>query len=132
MTLHQQIRKSAPVTDRSDVFRSKALFCEERARESSNLTSKQDWAELAMDWHTMAHLAARLMGEIAEIEVADTPISFGKNDTRICPECKSGMCLSRRTPHPKFGYDFELQTFTCRVCQHEVESSADCLGEVAG
>ena len=132
MALHQQIPKSAPIADRSDVFRLKALFCEERARESSNLTSKQDWAELAMDWHTMAHLAARMTGEIAEIEFADMPISFGKNDTRICPECKSGMCLSRRTPHPKFGYDFELQAFTCRVCQHEVERSADCLGEVAG
>ena len=53
MALHQQIPKSATIADRSDVFRLKALFCEERARESSNLTSKQDWAELAMDWHTI-------------------------------------------------------------------------------
>jgi hypothetical protein len=132
MTLHQQIPTRASGTDRTDVFRSKALFCEERSRECSDLTSKQDWAELAMDWHAMAHLAARLTGEIAEIEVADMPISFGKNDTRICPECNNRMGLSRRMPHPTFGYDFELQTFTCRVCQHEVERSADCLGEVAG
>ena len=131
MTLHQQIRKSAPVTDRLDVFRAKALFCEERAREASNLTSKQDWAELAMDWHTMAHLAARLTGEF-QMKLPDLPITFGKDDTRICPECKNRMRLSRRIPHPKSGYDFELQTFTCRVCQHEVERSADCLGEVAG
>ena len=131
MTLHQKIPKRAPVTDRSDVFRLKALFCEERARESSNLTSKQDWAELAMDWHTMAHLAARLTGDI-QMKLPDLPISFGKDDTPVCPECKNRVRLSRRMPHPKFGYDFELQTFTCRVCQHEVERSADCLGEVAG
>ena len=131
MTLHKQIRKSALVTDQSDVFRSKAPFCEERAREASNLTSKQDWAELAMDWHTMAHLATRLTGEF-QMKLSDLPISFGIDDTRICPECKNRMRLSRRMPHPKFGYDFELQTFTCRVCQHEIERSADCLGEVAG
>jgi hypothetical protein len=41
----------------------KALSCEERSRESSDPTSKQDWAELAIEWHTMAHLAARLNGE---------------------------------------------------------------------
>jgi hypothetical protein len=60
MTLHQQIPTSVPVADRSDIFRLKALFCEERSRESSDPTSKQDWAELAIEWHTMAHLAARL------------------------------------------------------------------------
>jgi len=132
MTLRQQIQTSTPIPDRSDAFRLKALFCEERSRQSSDLTSKQDWAELAMDWHTMAHLAARLTDEIAEIEFSDLPVSFGKSDTPVCPECKNRMGLSRRMPHPKFGYDFELQTFTCRVCQHEVERSADCLGEVAG
>ena len=63
MTLHQQIPTSAPITDRSDIFRLKALVCEERSRESSDPTSKQDWAELAIEWHTMAHLAARLNGD---------------------------------------------------------------------
>jgi hypothetical protein len=63
MTLHQQILTSAPITDRSDLLRLKALSCEERSRESSDPTSRQDWAELAMEWHTMAHLAARLGGE---------------------------------------------------------------------
>jgi hypothetical protein len=24
--------------------------------------------------------------------------------------------LNKRAPHPKRGYDFELQTFACRVC----------------
>jgi hypothetical protein len=40
------------------------------------------------------------------------------------------MRLTRRTPHPKYGDDFELQKFTCRVCQHEIERDADILGEV--
>jgi hypothetical protein len=63
MTVHQLIPTRAPVTDRSGVLRLKALVCEERSRESSDPTSKQDWAELAIEWHTMAHLAARLNGD---------------------------------------------------------------------
>jgi hypothetical protein len=66
MTLHQLIPIRAPITDRSGVLRLKALFCEERSRESSDPTSKQDWAELAIEWHTMAHLAARLTGELED------------------------------------------------------------------
>jgi hypothetical protein len=58
------------------------------------------------------------------------PIPFGATDTPTCPECKNPMRLTRRTPHPKYGDDFELQTFTCRVCQHEIERDADILGEV--
>jgi hypothetical protein len=41
------------------------------------------------------------------------------------------MRLSRRAPHPTRGYAFELQTFTCRSCQHEIERAADIGGEVA-
>jgi len=59
------------------------------------------------------------------------PTRFGACDTPACPQCKNPMSLTRRTPHPKRGYDFELQTFTCRVCNHEIERSADGLGEVA-
>jgi hypothetical protein len=66
MTVHQLIPIRAPITDRSGLLRSKALFCEERSRESSDPTSKQDWAELAIEWHTMAHLAARLNGELED------------------------------------------------------------------
>jgi hypothetical protein len=72
MTLHQQIPTSALVTDRSDIFRLKALFCEERCRESSDQTSKQDRADLAIDWHTMAYLAASTNGAIEQIEVPET------------------------------------------------------------
>lgn len=58
------------------------------------------------------------------------PTSFGATDTPTCPECKNPMRLTRRMPHPNDGYNFELQTFTCRVCQHEIERNADRLGEV--
>jgi hypothetical protein len=59
------------------------------------------------------------------------PTRFGATDTPSCPECKNIMCLTRRTPHPIRGHAFELQTFTCWVCKHEIERVADIGGEVA-
>jgi hypothetical protein len=59
------------------------------------------------------------------------PTRFGARNALICPECKNMVRLTRSTPYPKYGYDFELQTFTCRACKHEVESDADCTGEIA-
>lgn len=59
------------------------------------------------------------------------PTRFGATDNPVCPKCKNRMRLTRRTPHPVRGDAFERQTFTCRVCQHEIERDADSLGEVA-
>lgn len=59
------------------------------------------------------------------------PTPFGASDTPKCSECKNLMRLTRRAPHPTHGYDFELQTFTCRVCQHQIQREADVGGEVA-
>jgi hypothetical protein len=59
------------------------------------------------------------------------PNRFGAADTPTCPECQNLMRLTRRGPHPTRGYEFELQTFTCRICQHEFERTANCAGEVA-
>jgi uncharacterized protein YlaI len=56
-------------------------------------------------------------------------IGFGIEDIPICPECKNRMRITRRMPHPKYGYDFELQTFTCDVCPHQIERDADRRGE---
>jgi hypothetical protein len=58
------------------------------------------------------------------------PTRFGAADTPICPECKNLMRVTRRAPHPTRGYDFELQNFTCRICQHEITRCTDRLGEV--
>jgi hypothetical protein len=68
MTLHQQILIT-PIIDRSGVFRSNALLCEYRASGSSDPTSKQYWADLAMEWHTMAYLAAMMNNEIPLIDL---------------------------------------------------------------
>jgi hypothetical protein len=70
MTLHQKILTSATTTDRSDVFRLRALYCEQQAGGSTDRTSKQDWEVLAIECHTMANLAARMDGEISQIDVA--------------------------------------------------------------
>jgi hypothetical protein len=58
------------------------------------------------------------------------PSRFGANDTPTCPQCNNLMHLTRRTPHPDLGYALELQTFTCRACQHESRRNADISGEV--
>jgi hypothetical protein len=58
------------------------------------------------------------------------PNGFGQTDTPTCPQCKNCMHLTRRTPYQQYGHDFERQTFTCRVCHHEVERNADRQGEV--
>jgi hypothetical protein len=54
----------------TDKYRAKALVCEQRAIETSEPTSKRDWEELAIEWHTMANFAARKPGEACLIEVA--------------------------------------------------------------
>ena len=60
------------------------------------------------------------------------PKPFGATDSLICPKCKKHlMSLTRRTPHRVRGHDFEMQTFTCRVCQYEIERDADRMGQVA-
>ena len=59
------------------------------------------------------------------------PTRFGATDNPVCSECKNRMHLTRRTPHPTRGDDFEQQIFLCRVCKHEIERDANVLGEVA-
>jgi hypothetical protein len=52
----------------TDKYRTKALLCEQRAVEATDPTSKRDWEELAIEWHTMANFAARSNGEAHSIE----------------------------------------------------------------
>jgi hypothetical protein len=56
-------------SNRTDMYRMKALVCEQRATESSDPTSKLDWEELAIEWHTMANFAARASGESVVVEM---------------------------------------------------------------
>jgi hypothetical protein len=131
MTFHQQVPTIAPVSDRPDVFRLKALSCEQHARESTDPRSKQGWEELAIDWHMMSKRAAGMSGKnILKLELSDMSIGFGIDDTPTCLECKGRMHLTRRAPHPIHGNAFELQTFTCGTCRLEIERGVDRLGEV--
>jgi hypothetical protein len=45
------------------MYRAKALVAEQRAKETSDPTARQDWEELAIEWHTMASIAARVGSE---------------------------------------------------------------------
>jgi hypothetical protein len=67
---HQPVLASAPIASRSGVFRLKAQFSEARAREATDPTSRNDWEELAIEWHMMANPAAGASGEIFPIDVA--------------------------------------------------------------
>jgi hypothetical protein len=48
-----------PTKNRADMYRAKALVAEQRAKETSDPTAKQDWEELAIEWHMMASIAAK-------------------------------------------------------------------------
>jgi hypothetical protein len=52
------------------MYRLKAQVCEQRAIEASDPTSKRDWEELAIEWHTMASFATEANGEAARVELA--------------------------------------------------------------
>ena len=55
-------------------------------------------------------------------------IRFGANDSPHCPGCATRMRLTRRAPHPLYGYDYELQSFECRNCGLQTNRSADIVG----
>jgi hypothetical protein len=38
------------------------------------------------------------------------------------------MRLTRRAPHPLYGIEYELQSFSCRKCGQEIHRSADGAG----
>jgi C4-type Zn-finger protein len=51
--------------------------------------------------------------------------SFAADDHPSCPQCGKEMYLSRRSPHPRHGSGFELQTFSCNACNYEEERSVE-------
>lgn len=59
---------------------------------------------------------------------AKTTRSFGADDHPACPACGKPMSLSRRSPHPEYGSDYEIQTFSCSACGHEETRSSDKAG----
>ena len=126
MTNPEQLRNDSSDADRSGLFRMRALFCEQRADQTSEPASKPEWEELAIEWHTIANLALKMNGE----KSPHAAVSFGINDRPSCPRCKNGMRITGRSPHPLYGLNFEFQTFACRVCRCEISRNADIAGEV--
>jgi hypothetical protein len=72
MSLHPQLLADAPLTSRSGIFRLKALFAEQRAKESSESRLRSDWEELAIEWHMMANLADGAKNDNSQTEFAKT------------------------------------------------------------
>jgi hypothetical protein len=54
---------------------------------------------------------------------------FGADDDLTCPVCGQRMLLSRRSPQPDYAADYEIQSFTCVSCDHELTRTVDSAGE---
>jgi hypothetical protein len=87
MSLQQQVLADARAASRSDIFRLKAQFSEQRAQQSTDPKSRQDWEELGIEWHMMANLAAAANPEISgsdsgrrTAQQADRPESVLESD----------------------------------------------------
>jgi hypothetical protein len=57
------VYQSVPDLSLSRKYHLKAVGCEQCAEHASDLTTEQQWHELAAQWHSMADLAARMPGE---------------------------------------------------------------------
>jgi hypothetical protein len=55
---------------KSRIFRSRAIVCEQRAREATDPIRKREWEELAAQWHSMADLAAATNDEASEDQLS--------------------------------------------------------------
>jgi hypothetical protein len=54
-------RGAEPMEAKIDEYRASAFACEKKAKEAADRTIKLQWEELAMQWHSMANQAARLL-----------------------------------------------------------------------
>jgi len=55
--------QSIPEVDLSAKFHLKAVGCEQQAEHANDQTTEQEWRELAVQWHSMADQAAKLLGD---------------------------------------------------------------------
>jgi hypothetical protein len=63
----------------SQQFRYRAMCIEERARRTSDPVVKQEWTDIAMEWHALANRLGTLSGEIS------TPRERNKDRHDIAP-----------------------------------------------
>jgi hypothetical protein len=61
--------QSVPDFSLSRRYYLKAVGCEKCAEHASDLTTEQQWHELAMQWHSMADQAAKVPGEASQDEL---------------------------------------------------------------
>jgi hypothetical protein len=69
MRLDPRLLANTSTNTRSGIFRLKALFSEQRARQVREPRSRSDWEELAIEWHAMANLATGTKTESTQIDV---------------------------------------------------------------
>ena len=50
--------------------RLRAVQCEQRARDASDLLIKGEWEELAIEWHLLANAIGKASGETPQIDIA--------------------------------------------------------------
>jgi hypothetical protein len=54
------------MADKSQDYRLKAVACGQRAKEAPERITRQEWEELAMQWHLLAHQAAQMSGAASQ------------------------------------------------------------------
>jgi hypothetical protein len=57
---------------RSEMYRSKAIECEQKGKEAIDQSTKREWEDLAIEWHAFANFAAK---ETGQISIRDSPSS---------------------------------------------------------
>jgi hypothetical protein len=60
--------------------------------------------------------------------VHQKPGHYGAWDVLACKLCNGEMMLTRRSPDPSYGTNYEEQRFTCRECRHEATRIVDSSG----
>ena len=60
--------------------------------------------------------------------IIDHPASYGASDRLICQLCGGDAILTRRSQHPDFGGNCEIQIFRCLQCDDEKSRSVDDAG----
>ena len=63
--------QSVPDFGLSRKYHLKAVGCEKCAAHASDLTTEQQWHELATQWHSMADQAAKMSGEALQDELEE-------------------------------------------------------------
>ena len=61
--------------------------------------------------------------------IIDHPDTYGARDRLVCDKCGGDAMLTRRSPHPTAGEQYEMQIFLCLTCGDEQSRTADVAGK---